>query len=159
MHCADDPREVLRGLNRILCGRPGNQFVTAAYLFIDTGNRSALYSAAGHPPLLCWRGNTLERIESNGLVLGVIPDPDYPVCSMQITPGDRFLLYTDGVIEPEDARGNSFGDRRLAQVVRNSQRRPPSELADQLLSEIRTWQLVSVPQQDDITLIVIEVLS
>ena len=87
-----------------------------------------------------------------------VSDPDYPVCNLSINPGDRFLLYTDGVIEPENASGDSFGDRKLEQVVRTYQSRPPSELSDQLLSEIRIWQPASLDQQDDITLIVIDVV-
>jgi len=52
--CAHDPREVLRGLNRILFRQLHNQLVSAAYLWLDTENHKALYSAAGHPPLLRW---------------------------------------------------------------------------------------------------------
>ena len=156
--CAHDPREVLRGLNRILFRQLHDQLVSAAYLWLDTENRKALYSAAGHPPLLRWREGKLGRIESNGLLFGVIPDPDYPVCDLAIHSGDRFLLYTDGVIEPENASGDSFGDWKLEQVVRNNQSCPPSELSDQLLSEICLWQPASLAQQDDITLIVIDVV-
>jgi phosphoserine phosphatase RsbU/P len=156
--CAHDPREVLRQLNRILFGQLHEQLVSAAYLWLDTEERKALYSAAGHPPLLRWQDGKLERIESNGLVFGVVPDPDYPVCDLPIHSGDRFLLYTDGVIEPENASGDSFGERKLEQVVRDNQSRPPSELSDQLLSEIRLWQPASLAQQDDITLIVIDVV-
>jgi hypothetical protein len=88
-------------------------------------------------------------------LFGVIPDPDYPVCDLPIRTGDRFLLYTDGAIEPENASGDSFGDWKLEQVVRTNQSRPPSELSDKLLSEIRLWQPASLAQHDDITLIVI----
>jgi len=156
--CAHDPREVLRGLNRVLFKQLREQFVSAAYLWLDTGNRKASYSAAGHPPLLRWREGGLERIESNGLLFGIVPDPDYPVCDLPVLSGDRFLLYTDGVIEPENADGDSFGDRKLEEVVRNNQSRPPSELLDQLISEMRIWQPASLAQQDDITLIVIDVV-
>ena len=155
--CAHQPREVLRGLNRILYGQLRDQLVSAAYLWLDTGNRKALYSAAGHPPLLRWRGGKLEGFESNGLLFGVIPEADYPVCDLSIHSGDRFLLYTDGVTEPQNARGDSFRDRRLEQVIRDNESRPPSELSEQLLSEIRVWQSGSAAQQDDITLIVIDV--
>jgi sigma-B regulation protein RsbU (phosphoserine phosphatase) len=117
--CADDPREVLRSLDRILSGQLLGQFVSAAYLWLDTENRKALYSAAGHPPLLRWREGKLARIESNGLLFGVVSDSDYPVCDMPINPGDRFLLYTDGVTEPENAAGDFFGDHKL-QVPVNS---------------------------------------
>jgi len=156
--CAHEPSQVLRGLNRILYGQPRDQLVSAAYLWLDTGNRKAMYSAAGHPPLLRWREGKLERIESNGLLFGVKPEADYPVCDLSIHSGDRFLLYTDGVTEPQNASGDSFGGRKLEQVVRDNQSRPPSELSEQLLSEIRVWQSASVAQQDDITLIVIDVV-
>jgi phosphoserine phosphatase RsbU/P len=158
MNCSDEPSEVLRGLNRILYGLLRDQFVSAAYLWLDTGNHQALYSAAGHPRLLRWREGTLEGIESNGLLFGVVPEADYPVCELSIQPGDRFLLYTDGVIESQNAGGEFFGDQKLEQVVRDSKSRPASDLSEQLLSEIRVWQSASVAQQDDITLIVIDVV-
>ncbi|MGZ4732034.1 MAG: SpoIIE family protein phosphatase [Terriglobales bacterium] len=69
-----------------------------------------------------------------------------------------FLLYTDGVIEPENAAGDSFGDCKLEEVVRNHQSRPPFDFANRLLSEIHNWQPASMTQQDDITLIVIDVV-
>jgi sigma-B regulation protein RsbU (phosphoserine phosphatase) len=156
--CAPDPSEVLRGLNRILSGQLRSQFVSAAYLWLDTEIHKALYSAAGHPPLLRWREGKLERIESNGLLFGVRRDSNYPVCEIPLNSGDRFLLYTDGIVEPENAAGDSFGDRKLEQVVRNNHSRPPSELSEQLLSEIRHWQPASMTQQDDITLIIIDVV-
>ena len=87
-----------------------------------------------------------------------MPEPDYPVYNLSIQSGDRFLLYTDGLIEAENPSGDSFGDCRLEEVVRKNQSRPPSELLDQLLSEIAVWQAASVAQQDDITLLVIDVV-
>ena len=155
---APEPREVLHGLNRLLFPQLHDQLVSAAYLWLDTENRQALYSAAGHPPLLRWREGKLERIESNGLLFGVIADPDYPVRELPIRPGDRFLLYTDGLVEPENALGDSFGDVRLEEVIREKQDRPPAELSEELLAEIRNWQPTSVTRQDDITLIVIDVV-
>ena len=154
---ADDPPEVLRGLNRALAGQLRGQFITAAYLWIDTESHKALYSAAGHPPLLRWRDGALERIESNGLLFGVTRDACYPVCELPLSSGDRFLLYTDGITEPENAEGDAFGDRRLEEVVRINRSRPPSEVSDQLLSEIRRWQPAATTQQDDITLVVVDV--
>ncbi len=155
--CADDPREVLRGLNRILFKQLHEQYVSAAYLWIDTEHSKALYSAAGHPPLLRWAEGRLERIESNGLLFGVIRDPEYPVRELTIRAGQRLLLYTDGLIEPQNASGESFGDTKLEEVISQNQSRPPAELLEHMLSETRLWQPASLPQQDDITIIVIDV--
>lgn len=155
--CAESPRDVLQSLNRMLSGQGQDQFVTAAYLFIDAENHKARYSAAGHPPLLLSRAGTLQRIESNGLVFGVATQPDYPVRDIELRTGDRLLLYTDGVIEPENAKGESFGDSRLEQAVLAAQMSTPSDLPDRLLKEIRAWRPGSMAQQDDITVVVIDV--
>jgi len=157
---AHDPAQVLGGLNRILSTELRGQLTSAAYLWIDTENYAARYSAAGHPPLLCWRDacGELQRIESNGLLFGVAQDSGYPVCNLAVAPRDRFLIYTDGLVEPENAHGESFGDRRLEQVVREHRSQPASELQQQLLSDLRLWQPASTSQQDDITLIVVDVL-
>ena len=157
---ADDPAQVLGGLNRILSSEAHGQFASAAYVWIDTENHNALYSAAGHPPLLCWRDTRAEmqRIESNGLLFGVEPDSEYPVCSVPLEPSDRFLLYTDGVTETENAAGEAFGDRQLERVVCNNRLQPASELSLQVLSELQRWRPAAVNQQDDITLIIVDVL-
>jgi phosphoserine phosphatase RsbU/P len=157
---ADDPAQVLRGLNRILSTELRGQLTSAAYLWIDMESHSVGYSAAGHPPLLWWRDRCgeLQHIESNGLLFGVAQDSEYPVCSLAVESRDRFLIYTDGLIEPENARGESFGDRQLEQVVRTNRSQPASGLLQQLLFELRKWQPAALGQQDDITLIVVDVL-
>jgi serine phosphatase RsbU (regulator of sigma subunit) len=75
-----------------------------------------------------------------------------------INQSDRFLLYTDGLTEAEGRHGDSFGDIKLEQVIRENQFRPPSELSDELFFEMRRFQPASVTQQDDITLIIIDVV-
>ena len=157
---ASDPAELLRRLKDILSGQLQGQFVSAAYLWIDTQSRTARYSAAGHPPLLCWRGadGMLARIESNGMLFGVAFDSDYPVCEIAFARSDRFLLYTDGVSEPENAAGEPFGDRKIEQIMRDNRSLPAAELSLLLLNAVRAWQPASMPQQDDITFLVIDAL-
>jgi phosphoserine phosphatase RsbU/P len=154
---AQSPSDVLQRLNHMLSWQPSDHFVTAAYLFVDTESHTARYSAAGHPPLLLTRNGTLQRIESNGLVFGVLPHAEYPVREIALSPGDRLILYTDGVLEPENANGQPFGEFRLEQVVLDSRSLPPSDLVDRLLTEIGCWTPPSIGQTDDITLVVIAV--
>ena len=61
------------------------------------------------------------------------------------------------MIEPENSKGIPFGESRLEQVVLGAQECPSSELIDRLLADIRAWQPTSLPQQDNITLVVIDV--
>ncbi len=158
--CAGEPSEVLHRLGKVLSVDLKGQFVSAAYLWLDTETRKAKYAAAGHPPLLLWRGTDqkLERIESNGLIFGVLPDFDIPQRSLDLCPGDRLLLYTDGVTEPENQAGEAFGDQRLEQVIRDEEPGSAGELSERLVSEIRAWVPSSSRQQDDLTLVVIDVL-
>jgi len=158
---AADPAQLLGGLNRILSAELRGQLTSAAYLWLDTESHAARYSAAGHPSLLWWKDGRgeLQRIESNGLLFGVAQDSEYPVCSLTVEPRDRLLIYTDGLTEPENARGESFGDQQLEQVVRDNRSQPASELLQQLLFALRKWQPAAVSQQDDITMIVVDVLS
>ncbi len=158
---AAEPGDLLRRLGNMLAGPSAGPFVSAAYLWMDTERGRARYSAAGHPPLLHWRAadGRLDRIVSNGLLFGFEPDTEYPTVDVPFEPGDRFFLYTDGVVEPENAEGEPFGDHQLEVVVRQVRSRPASEACERLLGEVRVWQPASVAQQDDITLVVIDVLN
>jgi sigma-B regulation protein RsbU (phosphoserine phosphatase) len=101
----------------------------------------------------------MERIENNGLPIGVLPELHYPVCELQVERGDRFLLYTDGVTEPENARGEAFGETRLEEVVHANRSRLPAEFVEQLLKEIRRWQPDGRNQHDDITIVVVDMIA
>jgi sigma-B regulation protein RsbU (phosphoserine phosphatase) len=157
--CASDPGKVMRDLGSTLSGHLRGQFVSAAYLWMDTAHGVARYSAAGHPPLLHWSAanGTLTRVESNGLLFGVSAGCEYPACDIPIAAGDRFLLYTDGVTEPENAAGEAFGEHRLEQIVRDSLSAEARELSARLVSGVRHWQ-ASSSAQDDITLLVVDVV-
>ena len=129
--CANRPGQVIRRLGNVLSDHLRGQLVSAAYLWIDTASGTARYSAAGHPPLLQWRAadGTLTRIESNGLLYGVLPDCDYPECEVPLAKGDRLLLYTDGATEPENAKGEAFGDCRLEQILRENRQASAAEVS------------------------------
>jgi len=154
---ADDPGKLLSGLNRALAAPLRGQLVSAAYIWIDMAAHKAQYSAAGHPPVLRWHRPRLETVESNGLLFGVLPNCEYPVTEIPLTAGDRLLLYTDGIVEPENASGAAFGEARLPAVLERDCSLAASELSRDILSEIRTWQ-PTADQQDDMTLVAIEVV-
>ena len=156
--CAHDPGAVLSGLNRMLYGQTPGLLISAAYLWFDMTTHTARYSAAGHPPLLRWTEGRLEPVSSNGFLLGMAEECEYPVETMEIRPGERFLLYTDGIVDVENSHGEFFGDSRLEETIRNGRALAPEAFSDELLSRIDQWRPADTPQQDDITLIVVDVV-
>ena len=146
-------------LSNILANQVRGQFVTAAYLYIDSETCQARYSSAGHPPLLYWDSadRRLESIESNGLFFGYLKKKDYPVRELSFKSGDRFLLYTDGLIEPENSDDEPFGDRRLLDVIRSHENMPAEQLNTNLFEELRSWRPASASQQDDLTWIIVDI--
>jgi serine phosphatase RsbU (regulator of sigma subunit) len=157
---ASEPGQVMQWLNQILTPELNGRLTSAAYLWIDTERHCARYSAAGHPDLLHWNAsrNELLRIENNGLLFGVMADVEYPVQQLTFRCSDRFLLYTDGLVEPENVHGESFGARQLEEVLRRHRLLQAPELSSELLTALRKWQPTAVEQQDDITLIAVDIL-
>ena len=157
---AQHPELVLTGLNRALCGKFADHFVTAAYLYADLGAKIVRYAGAGHPPLL--RGSLLNgdasSVEQNGIVLGMFPEAVYSSLEIPLQPGDRYVLYTDGLTESANTKAEEFGLSRCEQFLGAHSQLPAAALADQLLSEVARWSDRSSVnlQADDITLVVID---
>jgi sigma-B regulation protein RsbU (phosphoserine phosphatase) len=156
-----EPAKIITGLNSILCHEAFGQYATAVYVYFDEANRVARYSAAAHPPPLLWRRSTqtLHKLNEPGLLLGVRPDEKYLETEFTLLGGDRLLLYTDGLIEAENAAGQSFGDVVLAQFIEAQQNLGAEPFVEQLLKEVLAWSRESgrPGQSDDITVVVVDV--
>lgn len=160
---ADDPAQVLSGLNRALCGKFEEHFVTAAYVFVDLQRFTLRCAGAGHPPpILCsgdgrGSGRQSREIDANGLMLGLFPEATYASVEVPLTAGDRILFYTDGIAEAMNAAREEFGKTRLKRLLSEASC-SASELADSLLAESRRWSGGSPGRQqdDDITLVLLE---
>jgi sigma-B regulation protein RsbU (phosphoserine phosphatase) len=148
---AADPARLLKGMNAILCGNTQNQFVTAAYVHLDATSKRLQYSAAGHPPMLRLRQGTVSEIAENGLMLAAFEFAAYTNAVHALEPGDRFLLYTDGLIEAADAKGDFFGQEALSAAFRDSIALAPPQAADQIISLVQQW---SASQDDDLTVLI-----
>jgi serine phosphatase RsbU (regulator of sigma subunit) len=161
---ADEPARVLDGLNRSLCGKFEEHFVTAAYVFVDLDKFVLRYAGAGHPPLLFIprrradeQASESREVEANGLMLGLFPDATYSSVEIPLDAGARILLYTDGIVESMSASREEFGKSRLKKFLADSSS-SASQLADALLLELRRWSTGARErsQEDDITLLVLD---
>src|SRR5215469_1117905 len=160
---AHDPASVLTGLNRSLCGKFEQHFVTAAYLFVDLEKSVLRYSAAAHPPLLLTShaASKVWEIEENGLMLGLFPEAAYSSVEIRISPGDRCLLCTDGVFEARNAAREEFGESRCKEFLKTHHDIPAVRFADALVDSIASFSGSNPAraQEDDITLLVLDFQS
>ena len=151
---ADQPAAVLAGMNQTLAGQLGSQYVTAAYLFLDRPAGVMRYAAAGHPPLVRWRADETCALESNGLPLGLMDFGEYAHVEQAVRPGDRFLLYTDGLVDAEGAAGELFELARVEAALREASRLPAPQAADAIVAANRAW--ATGAPADDLTLVLVE---
>ncbi|MET0556104.1 MAG: PP2C family protein-serine/threonine phosphatase, partial [Vicinamibacteria bacterium] len=131
-------------------------FVTAAWVFLDVAAGRMRYAAAGHPPLLVWRAATgrVERVTENGLLMGAFASAEYTEVERPLDPGDRMLLYTDGIAEAANAADEEFGLDRLEAVLAETAPLALSAQADAILDRLTGWR-GTVPQGDDVTLVLL----
>ena len=117
---ATNPAVLLKAMNGTLCGNTQNQFVTAAYVHLDAQSREMRYSAAAHLPMLLLRGGEVTPVEENGLMLAAFDFAEYTTAVLPLAVGDRLVLYTDGIVEAEDASEEQFGQERLCSLMRET---------------------------------------
>jgi sigma-B regulation protein RsbU (phosphoserine phosphatase) len=148
---AADPARLLAGMNAALCGNTQSQFVTAAYVHLDSISGRLQYSAAGHPPMLLLRKGEIIEIVENGLILAAFEFATYKNAERQLVPGDRLLLYTDGIIETANTQGEAFGQDALSALLKQTAELAPSAASDQIISTVQRW---SASQDDDLTVLI-----
>ncbi|MBN1815707.1 MAG: serine/threonine-protein phosphatase [Sedimentisphaerales bacterium] len=150
------PGEVLTALNRyfsVSIARHGIYATAIAVRFTPAGE-TLDWANAGHPPGFVLRaGGSLETLESNALMLGVLDDPAYlcPTRQMIFERGDRIIVYTDGVIEAKDGREQMFGVEGFQETLLRGRDHAGDDFSEQLLMEVKRYR--HGPPQDD-TLIV-----
>ena len=157
---ADEPAQVLSGLNKALCGKFTRNFVTAAYVYLDLTKNVMRYAGAGHPPMLQYRNATGRGSEllENGIVLGMFGEATYKDLEVRLEPGDRYVLYTDGILEAASPADEMYGASRLMDFLQNNKVLTAHEFADALVTEIAHWsgQSSDQGQQDDITVLLFD---
>jgi sigma-B regulation protein RsbU (phosphoserine phosphatase) len=150
------PAQLLSGMNTALCGNTQGQFVTAAYVHLDAGARQLRYAAAGHPAMLLLRGGSVTEISENGMLLAALDSATFTQATLPIEPGDRLLLYTDGITEARNTEGRLFGEEALSAAFRQTAGLAPGKAADGIIAQVQAWSLL---QDDDLTLLICDYLG
>jgi serine phosphatase RsbU (regulator of sigma subunit) len=105
--------EMIAAVNRFLCDKVGGQKYATLVIARLLGNGEMELINCGHVPPLLVSGDTITRLEEGNLPVGLVAGAEFQATRLQLKPGDRLLLVTDGVTEAEDAEGEFFGMERL----------------------------------------------
>lgn len=119
----------------------GFYFTMAAGHFVQRGRRMA-FASAGHPPTMLVSNGALRRLESQSSILGCLVDapPSGSVEEIELTAGDRLVLYTDGFIEVFNQRDEMLGVEGLEDLVRKSAKKTLPEMKQAILDGVAAWR-------------------
>jgi len=148
------PPEMLRRLNVMLMERKiEGHFITLTYAVWDLKSRQLKLANSGMPlPILVRRGRS-HSIRAEGVPLGLLENTDYQETAVTLEKGDLLAMFSDGLVEAGSS-DVEFGMRRLENLLRESARRPLTEIIDRVFSEIARFER-GQPPRDDQTLMLV----
>jgi phosphoserine phosphatase RsbU/P len=148
------PGAVCTSVNRLLCrNMASGRFVTFCYVRIDAATHKLTYANAGHnPPLLVRSSGKVDSLAPTGTVLGVFAESAYEQGDFVVAPGDRLVLYTDGITEGRNPAGEEFGEDRLSDSAARHRALPAEEMLAGIMRDVEAFN--AGVYEDDATLIV-----
>src|SRR5438094_264785 len=151
------PAEMLRAVNFSLGERRiDGQFVSLIYAVWDDEQQTLQVANSGLPRPLYWHDDKIEIIEATGLPLGLFDDADYDEFTFNAKPGDKFVFFSDGILDARNEAGDLFGRSRVEQIVANSDGVSAEGLVNSLFDAVAE-HAAGVETFDDQTVVVIKV--
>ncbi len=150
--------ELVANMNKYACSNSqgGLRFTTAFLAEYDAPRRVFTYINAGHNnPILRRSTGLIERLDVGGLPLGIQPEAKYESASVALAPGDWLIIFTDGVVEAENAYQDEFGEARLLSTIAASATATPAEMLNRLLADLDLF-VGNTAQHDDVTCLLVK---
>jgi len=136
---------------------PENKMVTLFFADLDTVSGDLDYTNAGHnPPLIVGTSGRVQTLDSNSLVLGLLPDASFTTDHAKLETGDRLIIYTDGIVEAFNKREEEFGEARLIDVAVKEAHRPAVSFQEELYKAVLAFWGPRQPV-DDMTMMIVDV--
>ena len=152
----DQPEALLRSVNRLFYENTGdNAYASLFFADYDDTTRRLRYANCGHLSGLLLRvDGKVEQLDSTGMLLGLFEEWDCTMRDQELSPGDVLALYTDGITEASDERGEEFGERCLIDALRQHRDLPCQALLSAIVDDVRRFGCQEQEQHDDITAII-----
>lgn len=156
-----EPREFMARANQALiyCLERGS-FISATYFAVNSREKKIYYARAGHCPVLYFSASSqsAEYLKDRGTALGMIKNKNYcdfiDTNELPYRPGDILVLYTDGITEAKDQKGEEYGYDRLKAVIEGVSARDPREIQDALINDLHRFSGTDQINDDYTTMIV-----
>ena len=152
--------ELVGSINRYACtnSQGGLRFTTAFLAELDPETRTLTYINAGHnQPMLCRKSGALERLDAGGLPIGIRAEALYQSGSVVLAPGDWLVIFTDGLVEAMNTRGDEYGEPRLLAAIATSSGGTPSQMMQRIMTDLDLF-VGNTPQHDDVTCLLVKVV-
>jgi sigma-B regulation protein RsbU (phosphoserine phosphatase) len=150
------PAEVLRALDEAYPFERFGKFFTLSYLVLDCRYGRLCYSSAAHPPpLLLRQRGEVAQLREGGAIIGLGGVVPFTEGAVQLYPGDRLILYTDGVLDGANPHGEAFGEERLVNAVVAWHSASVDTMCERLLQALFAHG-GSISPQDDISVLALE---
>ncbi|HEV2233765.1 MAG TPA: PP2C family protein-serine/threonine phosphatase, partial [Terriglobia bacterium] len=148
------PKSLCDKVNRAICKSiSSGKYITFFYAVLDLEGHRLTYTNAGHnPPLIAGRDGVCRRLEAGGVVLGFFADAGYEQASIDLVPGDRLVMFTDGITEAADSNGREFGEERLIALLGEHSAASAADLRDTIMRDVN--QFCRGDFADDATLLI-----
>ena len=158
-HAAQDsaPERIVAGVNRDICRMPTVRPLASIFLArLNASNGVLDYCSAGHPPafLLRAKSDRFESLTDGGLLLGVLDDAQYSRGQVSLGSEDTLLVFSDGIVESRDARGEEFGYERLKAQLASARSDSADAILFSVLGAVQDFAAIR-PLTDDMTLAVL----
>ncbi len=153
--CLGSPAELLAQIRRSLIDKIGENYITACACHINLATGRMLTACGGHPPLIvAGHDGVFREVRGRGSVINGFIEPGWEEIETALRPGDRVVLYTDGVFESRSG-GVFFGLDRLKNLIGENQGLAPGELCDVVYNAVHDF-VGEEGLYDDFTLLAFE---
>jgi len=154
MTLGEDPLRVFHQINQFLCEHSEVHHYATMFFSLLSCDGTLNYIKAAHPsPILLRGGKATELYTDGSFPVGLLPDADFSIETIQLEPGDTLVMFSDGVTEAEDTEENQFGVPRLCELLAGNDNTPIEELKKLVLDGVDTF-CRGAAQLDDITVLV-----
>ena len=159
LHHTTVPAELMFNLNNAVYQVTDKKmFVSFAYLLLDKRTMTAHIATAGHPPIFLIQKSdgAIIEIRTPNLALAVQASTQYTERAVHVNHGDVLILYTDGITEAMNDKGEQFGADRLKELISNTERGSSEALSNSIMASVRTFT-IKKEFADDATIVVVRV--